>query len=448
MRLGLHLHLPHLHRGTLRPRSPRRPSPTEAALATSRVTAASAPHSARAGIPDTLDALAVPIDSLKPYGRNPRQGDVGAIIASLERHGQYRPIVVNTRTSEVLAGNHTLQAARALGWTEIAATFVDVDEDTAARIVLIDNRSNDLAAYDDHALVELLQSLPDLDGTGFDGDALDELLADLAGSDARTSGDTDPIDPPAEPRTKPGDLYVLGDHRLLCGDSREVDAAASVLEGGMADAMWTDPPYGVSYVGKTKDALTIQNDGADGLDSLLQEAFATALTVLSPGAAVYCAHPPGERSVTFANRFSEAFQLRQGLVWAKNTMVLGHSDYHYSHEPILYGYVNGYQGRRGRGGEGWYGDNSQTSVLQFDKPSRSEEHPTSKPVELVEACLTNSTKPGDLVYEPFCGSGSTLIACENLGRACRALELDPGYCDVIVDRWERHTGKKAALDAA
>lgn len=411
------------------------------------MSAASAPHSARAGIPDTLDALAVPVDSLKPYGRNPRQGDVGAIIASLERHGQYRPIVVNTRTQEVLAGNHTLQAARALGWTEIAATFVDVDEDTAARIVLIDNRSNDLAAYDDHALVELLQSLPDLDGTGFDGDALDELLADLDPV-SRTSGDTDPIEPPAEPRSKLGDLYVLGDHRLLCGDSTDPSNAATVVGGSKADAMWTDPPYGVDYVGKTKDALTIKNDGAEGLDALLEAAFSTAASVLSPGAAVYCAHPAGARSLTFTQRFAEAFDFRQGLVWNKGTIVLGHSDYHYAHEPILYGYVRGYKGRRGRGGEGWMGDNSQASVIDVPKPSRSTEHPTSKPVELIERCLGNSTAPGALVFEPFCGSGSTLIACENLGRRCAAIELDPAYVDVIVDRWERHTGKKAVLDGS
>jgi DNA modification methylase len=215
--------------------------------------------------------------------------------------------------------------------------------------------------------------------------------------------------------------------------------------------MWTDPPYGVEYVGKTKRALTIEGDGAEGLSALLRESFALATEALAPGAPIYVAHPPGARSLDFVQAFVAAgWRLHQGLVWAKNTIVLGHSDYHYAHEPILYGYTPG-AGRPGRGdhaGSRWYGDNSQSSLLTYDKPPSSTEHPTGKPVGLVEQCVSNSTRPGDVVLDPFAGSGSTLIACENLHRRCYAMEIDPGYCDVIVDRWERHTNRTATLAEA
>jgi DNA modification methylase len=395
-------------------------------------------------IPDTLEQLRVPVSSLKPYGRNPRKGDVKAIAESLQRHGQYRPIVVNARTQEVLAGNHTLRAARELGWEEIAATFVDVDDDTAARIVLVDNRSNDVAGYDDALLAQLLGDLPDLDGTGYQPEDLDALLSSVAGATGREGTDTDPIDPPAAPRSKLGDLYALGEHRLLCGDARRGADVARLLDGAVADAMWTDPPYGVRYVGKTDEAMTIVNDDAEGLEHLLTDAFAHATNALKPGAVIYIAHQAGALSVTFGRCFLKAgWRLHQTLVWVKDTMVLGHTDYHYRHEPILYGYTPG-EGRRGRSGDGWYGDNSQTSVLEFDRPKVSREHPTAKPVALIEHCLRNSSAP-HLVFDPFSGGGTTLIAADNLGRRCRAMELDPGYVDVIVDRWERHCGGTAEL---
>jgi DNA modification methylase len=207
--------------------------------------------------------------------------------------------------------------------------------------------------------------------------------------------------------------------------------------------MWTDPPYGVSYTGKTKDALTIDNDDASGLETLLVAAFAVADDVLVEGAPIYIAHPAGRQSVTFGRSFLDrGWRLHQTLVWVKNTIVLGHSDYHYKHEPILYGYKLG-QGRFGRGGKHWFGGNDQASVFEVARPMASPDHPTSKPVELVIGCLRNSTKRGDLVYEPFMGSGSTLIAAEQLNRRCYGLEIDPRYCDVVVRRWQEFTGQKA-----
>lgn len=394
-------------------------------------------------VANALSTELLSVDSLTPYAKNPRTGDVDAIKESLTVNGQYRAIVVRAGTNEVLAGNHTLAAAKALGWSELLCHVVDVDDEQAARIVLVDNRSNDLATYDQRSLIELLQSLPDTEGTGYSQDAVDELLGNL--TVLEPGGDTDAGAVPTIPRTVPGDLYKLGDHRLLCGSSTVITDVERLMDEQQAEAMWTDPPYGVSYVGKTKDALVIANDGADGLGQLLRDAFTAALVALKPGAAVYCAGPAGPNTLIFTAVFAETFNFRQHLVWAKNTMVLGHSDYHYKHEPILFGYTNGYEGRRGRGGKGWYGDDSQVSVINVDKPARSAEHPTSKPVELVEHCLQNSSRAGHTIYEPFCGSGSTLIACENLKRKCYAMELDPAYCDVIVDRWERHTGQKAEL---
>jgi DNA modification methylase len=248
---------------------------------------------------------------------------------------------------------------------------------------------------------------------------------------------------PHEPRTSPGDLWTLGEHRLLCGDSRSPEHLARLMQGARADVLWTDPPYGVSYTGRTRRALRIQNDRPSGLEHLLAEAFAAIDAVLRPGAALYVAHPAGALSVVFASRFlAQGWRLHQGLVWVKDAPVLGHADYHYQHEPILYGYKPG-PGRWGRGGKGWYGGNDQTSVLHIPRPKASREHPTAKPVELIRRCLANSSDGGDAVLDPFLGSGSTLIACEMLGRRFFGMELDPRYCDVAVNRWQDRTGRRA-----
>lgn len=207
--------------------------------------------------------------------------------------------------------------------------------------------------------------------------------------------------------------------------------------------MWTDPPYGVSYAGKTTRALTIENDGAAGLADLLRESFACVDGGLEAGAPIYVAHPAGALSVTFGSAFLErGWHLHQTLVWVKDSLVLGRSDYHYRHEPILYGYKPG-SGRLGRGGAGWYGGNAETSVLEVKRPKASREHPTSKPPALIERCLRNSSARHDLVLDPFAGSGSTLVACEHAGRKARLIELDPAYCEVIVRRWEALTGGHA-----
>jgi site-specific DNA-methyltransferase (adenine-specific) len=207
--------------------------------------------------------------------------------------------------------------------------------------------------------------------------------------------------------------------------------------------LWTDPPYGVGYVGKTRDGLSLANDDPGGVEGLLGRSFAAIDGVLRPGAPLYVTHPAGPHAVTFGERFLGAgWRLHQTLVWVKDRMVLGHADYHYRHEPILYGYKPG-PGRWGRGHRGWHGGNDQDSVMEVPRPAASREHPTAKPVELIARCLRNSSLPGQVVLDPFAGSGSTLIACQQLGRRARLVEIDPSYCGVIVDRWRAFTGDEA-----
>lgn len=415
---------------------------------------------ANENIHSTLDQLTVPIGGLVHYGKNPRKGDVAAIAESLEHNGQYKPIVVRAGTNEVLAGNHTLKAARELGWEKIAVTFVDVTDDQAARIVLVDNRTNDLAGYDDEALAGMLQELPDLKGTGFDVDAMDALVHGLEQEPADAPDGADELPEQPAPIAKLGDVFELGEHRVICGDSTDPKVLAKLMGGETAHVMWTDPPYGVEYVGKTDEALTIENDGAGELEPLLAAAFAAARTVLRQGAPVYVAHSDTRR-VTFEQTMREAgYLVRQNLIWVKNTMVLGHSDYQYkhepileaetpsedsepgkSHEPLLYGFTPGAPGRLGRGGPKWYGPNNATTVFEIDKPPRNAEHPTMKPVKLILAMLANSARPGHLVLDPFAGSGSTLIAAHYHGAKARVVELDPRYVDVICARYQKETGE-------
>lgn len=249
--------------------------------------------------------------------------------------------------------------------------------------------------------------------------------------------------PPEVPRTRPGDLWILGSHRLLCGDATSASDMARLMGKERADLLWTDPPYGVDYTGKTARRLKIAGDSRTGLATLLEGAFARAGEVLKEGAPLYVAHPAGAASAVFLNAFAaQGWRLHQNLVWVKDAPVLGHADYHYRHEPIAYGYTPG-GGRRGRGAVGWYGGNAQDSVIEVPRPHASTEHPTMKPVELIRRCLANSSREGERVLDPFCGSGSTVAACELYGRRCCAMEIDPVYCDVAVTRWEGLTGERA-----
>jgi len=234
---------------------------------------------------------------------------------------------------------------------------------------------------------------------------------------------------PEEPKTKLGDIYQLGNHRLMCGDSTSIDAVDKLMDGQKADMVFTDPPYGVDYKG-------INNDSRDGLEDLLRSAFGNYLASSKSGASIYCFHSDRCADV-FHKVFREFFHFSSMIIWAKNSLTLSQTDYQSQHEPCLYGWMN-------NGKHSWYSDRKQTSIWKFDK-ERVIGHTTPKPVGLVEKAINNSSKSGDLIFDLFGGSGSTLIACEKLNRHARLMELDPKYCDVIVKRWEDFTGKKAEL---
>jgi DNA modification methylase len=381
------------------------------------------------------------LSDLRHYPGNARRGDVATIKACLRRLGLYRPVVVNARKMEVLAGNHVVRAARELGWNWIDATVLDVDDDTARRIVVSDNGTSDLAGYDDEALTELLLDVGDLEGTGFDRADLDALLDQVAPKLPLEDEDLPPA--PSRPITKRGELVLLGQHRLFCGDARDRAGYERLLGEERAGIVVTDPPWGVGYEGKTKARLRIENDHSSGLDPLLREGFACIDHFTAAGSPLYVFFPAGPLCSVFLSAFmAQGWLLRQMLVWAKDAFVLSHADYHFRHEGILYGFKPG-TGRLGRGGAGWFGDNRQCSVFDVPRPRAARDHPTTKPPELLENLLRNSSRRGALVLDPFAGSGSTLVACERLGRKARVMELDPRYADVVIERFERLTGTKA-----
>jgi DNA modification methylase len=396
-----------------------------------------------------MQHVTMQIAALQCFEGNPRRGVVQDIVESLEANGLYRPVVVNAgaltgRPNEILCGNHTMLAARQLGWQEIAVTLVDVDEQAARKIVAADNRLADLGDYDPEALYALLDGLTDLTGSGYDSAFLDDLYRGLYPEPPLTDpDDAPPI--PEEPVSQVGQIWELGPHRLLVGSCTDLAAVQRLVADTPPDVCWTDPPYGISYTGKTKQALTIKNDGAGGLAQLLNAAFAVLATACRPGAPVYVAHADAERVTFETSMRGSGLLVRQNLIWVKNTMVLMRSDFHYRHEPILYAFTPGGTGRLGRGGVHWYGDNAQTTVFEFDKPSRSTDHPTMKPVALIDAMLANSCPPGGTVYDPFAGSGSTLIAAHSRGARALCVELDPCYADVILRRFEEHTGTAPVL---
>jgi site-specific DNA-methyltransferase (adenine-specific) len=272
--------------------------------------------------------------------------------------------------------------------------------------------------------------------TGFTDDEIEALMP-LELEDGLTDPDDAP-EAPANPVTVQGDVWVMGKHRLLCGDSTSMDDLAKLCENQMVDMWLTDPPYNVAYEGGSKEKLTIQNDsmGDDQFRTFLRDAYTAADSVMKAGAVFYIWHADSE-GYNFRGAAKDAgWTVRQCLIWKKSSLVMGRQDYHWKHEPCLYGWKDG-------AGHLWAADRKQTTILEFDKPTRNGEHPTMKPVALFEYQMLNNTKGGDQILDSFCGSGTTLIAAEKNGRIARVMELDPKYCDVIVTRWQDFTGKKA-----
>jgi DNA modification methylase len=386
------------------------------------------------------------IEKLIPYAKNSRthsEEQVAQLAGSIKEFGFNNPVLIG-QDDVIIAGHGRVMAARKVGLMEVPCIRLKHLTETQRKAYIIaDNRLALNAGWDNELLtIELNDLLADnfaLDILGFDADELKNLLDPVKPTEGLTDEDAVP-EVPEEPKTNPGDIYRLGRHRLMCGDSTSIDALEKLCDGQLVDMWLTDPPYNVAYEGKTKDALTIKNDSMedDQFRQFLRDSYTAADMVMKPGAVFYIWHADSE-GYNFRGAAKDAgWTVRQCLIWKKSTMVMGRQDYHWKHEPCLYGWKDG-------AGHLWAADRKQTTILEFDKPSRNGEHPTMKPVGLFEYQMLNNTKGGDIVLDSFGGSGTTLIAAEKNGRIARIMELDPKYCDVIVKRWEDFTGLKAEL---
>lgn len=405
----------------------------------------------------------VPLGEVQSAPTNPKEHDIGEICVSIGRRGFVELPAIDERTGRLVAGHGRIEAlikmqadkaplpgglkAEGGKWlVPVVRGWASKNDADAAAYLVASNRLVELGGWNDEMLAKLMSEIaaiaPDeIAGSGFDQQDVDKFINEM-----NSAVGVEPEIPEIHKTDiVRGDVFELGDHKILCGDSTKAEDVARVIGDGEADLVWTDPPYGVEYVGKTKDALKIENDGAADLPILLAGAFATCFRALRLGGHIYVAHAITRSDPTvFFRMFSESgLQFLQPLVWDKGSINLGFSDYHYRHEHIIYGVKPGAEGRQGRKGAGWFGDDSQQSILSVQKPSRSDEHPTMKPLELIEIGIKNSSAVGDVVFEPFSGSGSTLLACERLGRKCRAVEIDPRFVQVAITRWEKMTGRKA-----
>ena len=395
-----------------------------------------------------LKVTKVPVGQLVSDPANARKHskrNLDAIAASLEKFGQVRPILV--RRGKVIAGNGTLQSAKSIGWSDIAVIEVpdSWDEDQAKAYALVDNRTAELAEWDEPVLAG---QLLDLDASGWDLSALG-FDAPNAEDEPDLTDDEIP-EPPKEPVTKLGDVWQVGPHRVMCADSTDSKAYDQLLNNKKISCVWTDPPYGVAHVGgdtnlspearKAAGGLTIENDtlSVPALTELLRASLSATLARCELGGGWYVAAPHGPVGIAFSTVLTELEVWKHSLVWVKDKLVMGRADYHYKHEPLYYGWTPG-------AAHIWLGDRKQTTVLEFPRPKRSTEHPTMKPIELIAYCLNNSAPKGSVVFDPFAGSGSTLVAAARVGRIGYWIELDPTYVDVIVKRLENETGLTAEL---
>lgn len=391
-----------------------------------------------------------PISQLIPYINNSRKHSdeqVAQIAASIKEFGWTNPILVDGNNG-LIAGHGRLLAARKLGMDKIPVIeLAHLSENQKKALIIADNK---LALNSDWDTELLMIELSELDGDdydlsvlGFDQDELDALLNPIEPNAGLTDEDAVP-DVPDEPKTKLGDIYILGNHRLMCGDSTSIDAVEKLLQSQKADLLFTDPPYGVSYEGghnkKKRQGIIADTLQGEDLTDLFYESLSTAITWLKDGAALYVWYASGKSIETYASLAKLPLKLRAVIQWYKVKSGLGAfmSQYIPNCEPCMYLHKE-------KCSPSWYGPTNEKTVWELKKESTNSYHPTQKPVELPERAITNSTKQGDSVLDLFGGSGSTLIACEKIGRLARVMELDPKYCDVIVKRWEDFTGKKAVL---
>jgi len=375
-----------------------------------------------------MNIIEKPINEVIPYEKNPRINDnaVPAVMKSIEEFGFKVPIVID-KNGTIVTGHTRLKAAKKLGMKTVPCIVADdLTPEQIKAFRLADNKVAEAAEWDMELLNEELDGIIDIDMSDFNfGD-----ITDSPSSEDVVEDDGENIELPSEPKTRLGDIWMIGRHKLMCGDATSEDVLKRLMGGDKADMYLTDPPYNVAYEGKTEDKLTIQNDSMEdsAFYQFLVDSFVAADSVMNEGAAFYVWHADSEGYNFRGACRAVEWELRECLIWNKNTMVLGRQDYQWKHEPCLYGW-------KGGAAHNWYGDRKQTTVIDMNKPNRNAEHPTMKPVQLFAYLMENSSKPGDIILDSFCGSGTTLIACEQMGRVARVLELDPKYCDVIIKRY-------------
>lgn len=389
--------------------------------------------------------------TLKPHPKNPRthpEAQVEGLGGAMQEFGLTSVLVVDEK-DRILAGHARTDGAIRKGAPKVQVIVVrGWTEAKKLKFMLADNRWPELAGYDDARLREIITSLQqggeDLAVAGYDPAALAELLA------SANFGQSDPEDipePPKKPVVRKGDLWVLGQHRLFCGDSTKADDVEKVVGGGgMADLTFTDPPYNVAYSGRGQNKRgPIKNDDQTdaAFEKFLDAAFVQMAAAMKPLASIYVCHPDAASApkLAYERAFAAHFQKSATIIWVKNAAGMGWQDYRSQHEPMLYGW------KTGKGKHHFYGDRTKTTVWDISRDAQATyEHPTQKPVALASEAITNSSRKGQLVFDPFIGAGATLIACETLGRKCVAIEMDARYVEVVILRWQKFTGKLATLD--
>ena len=379
----------------------------------------------------------VGIDRLIPYARNARihsKEQIKQLRASLREFGFVNPCIID-KDYNIIAGHGRVMAAKEEGISEIPCVFAEHLTDAQKRAyILADNRLALNAGWDDEMLSVELSDLQanafDLSLLGFSDAEMNKLMGGME------NAKDDDFDVDAELQkptlTKPGDLWLLGNHRLVCGDSTKPDTYALLMDGKSANLVVTDPPYNVNYEGS---AGKIKNDhmAGDAFYQFLLDAFTQMETVMAQDASIYVFHADTE-GLNFRKAFTDAgFYLSGTCIWKKQSLVLGRSPYQWQHEPVLFGWKKS-------GKHAWFSDRKQSTIWEFDKPRKNGEHPTMKPIPLLAYPIVNSSMTGCVVLDPFGGSGSTLIACEQTGRVCRMAELDERFCDVIVRRFIQQVG--------
>lgn len=373
------------------------------------------------------------LDELTPYDKNPRYNDeaVPAVAKSIQEFGFKVPIVID-KNNVIVAGHTRYKAAKKLKLETVPVIVADdLSEEQIKAFRLADNKVGEIATWDEGLLTQELESILDIDMTDFG--------FEIGSIDDEEEVQEDDFDEPLteEPKSKCGDIYRLGRHFLMCGDSTDPEDVKKLMGELQADILITDPPYNVSYKGRTAEKLTIKNDdmAEDNFRKFLAEAFTAADEVMKPGAVFYIWHADKE-SYNFRGACMDiGWNVRQCIIWNKNSMILCRQDYQWKHEPCLYGWKEGTHL--------WASDRKQVSVIDFKRPSRSKIHPTMKPIGLFDYQIKNNTKQGDVVLDLFNGSGTTIMACEQNGRIARCMELDPRYVDAAIQRWEEFTGEKA-----